>query len=105
MYNNELSSVIFPNAGQWTLSYEIVVQSFIKQETIFQYKVFDEDLHETRTEKHDILEGLQTVKLSPITLAEDAIKKWWPNGYGSQKLYTATVSSLFVVFYTKLAIA
>ena len=72
--------------------YEIVVQSFIKQTINFQWELSAlEDIHETKSENQDIVEGVQIIKFSPMVFAESVINKWWPHGYGSQPLYTAAV--------------
>lgn len=39
-----------------------------------------------------VLEDLEVSITIPISVKEDDVKLWWPNGYGAQNLYALTVS-------------
>ena len=79
-------------SGTWSLIYEIVVESYVKQ----QINILYEFLYDEWNEPHNVVEGVQLIKLSPIAVKEESVNKWWPTGYGNQYLYTAKVSIICI---------
>uniref|UniRef100_A0A7M5UUN3 Beta-mannosidase n=1 Tax=Clytia hemisphaerica TaxID=252671 RepID=A0A7M5UUN3_9CNID len=77
----------FLQNGTWTLIYEIIVESFVKQQIHILYQFLNSEWNEV----HDVVEGVQLIKLSPIVVKDESVNKWWPTGYGGQYLYTAIV--------------
>lgn len=74
------------------------VESYIQQNSTISYGF---ELS-TQKEEHIINIGIQNLTLKSIIVSEMNIERWWPNGYGQQKLYNAfvrTVLNFIVCFY------
>lgn len=72
---------------KWALKAEAYVQAFARCEENYTFKIAGFE----KTEKVQLKKGENRIE-TVLEIPENKVEKWWPNGYGKQVLYEATVS-------------
>ncbi|XP_057313763.1 beta-mannosidase-like [Hydractinia symbiolongicarpus] len=83
-----LVHTIYHNDKQiWNVMFEVTMESYIDEEMVFSYgfDVFKQ------TQKIKVKTGVQKITLDIMSIPKYMISLWWPNGYGNQTLYRASI--------------
>lgn len=79
--------MLFADKQIWNVTFEVTMESYIEEEMVFSYGF---DVFKQK-QKIKVKTGVQKITLDVISIPEDMISLWWPNGYGKQTLYRASV--------------
>ena len=87
VYYKSFSAVPVLDHGNWTLKFKVYTQAFKKCETEITCSVTGFETRKTV----ELAKGSNCSEMY-LTVPEEAVEKWWPNGYGTQTLYSVSVS-------------
>ena len=69
--------------GKWNVDYEAFINAFCENEALITAEIAGFQAEN----KVSLKKGLNKVKLT-VSVPEDRVEKWWPNGFGAQTLYS-----------------